>query len=364
MQPGQAVAGGVGGERVGVGGGEGLAGVVVEADHGGDGDLAGRDPVGVLEVLDRLDRRLPHLAAARDDDADAARRAAEVHRHQVDDVVLEAGAEDRLDDLAAEGVDAAVAAVGCGQGGEGERELDVGVLRLGSGGGGDEVLDVGLGLAAFDVEVDAGQVRAGVAGDERFHARRGGAGEGAGLAAGRDHVVQAGAVELRDVLGRPGGGRGTAPGLAAAGAGGERERDRGQLRDVGRYHAAGAHHRDGGPFHGRLHLVGVPVHVDGDVLVRAEEQAAHRAGARPAATAAATAAPAPAASRGAAGAGAVGRPRLSRAAAAVAGRRVVALRPPVGGVIDPVLAGLIARGVDRGGTPGRGAGGGGLGGGA
>src|ERR1700728_2159946 len=60
----------------------------------------------------------------------------------------------------------------------------------------------------------------------------------------------------------------------------------------------------------------------------------------------------------AAGAGAVGRPRLSRAAAAVVGGRVVPLRPPVGGVIRPVLAGLIAGGVDGGGVPRRGAGGG------
>src|SRR6202042_2667246 len=55
----------------------------------------------------------------------------------------------------------------------------------------------------------------------------------------------------------------------------------------------------------------------------------------------------------AAGAGAVGCPRLSRAAAAVVGCRVVALSPPVGGVIDPVLAGLIAGGVDSAGTPRR-----------
>ena len=248
----------------------------------------------MLEVLDRLDRRLPHLAAAGDDDADAARRAAEVHRHQVDDVVLQAGAEHRLDDLVAEGVHAAVAAVGCAQRGEGERELEVRVLRLCSRRRGDQVLDIRFGLAAFDVEVDADQVRAGVAGDERFHARRRGAGEGAGLTAGRDHVIQAGAVELRNVLGRQGRTRGAAPGLAAAGSGRERERDRGQLRDVGRHHAAGAHHRQVAAFHGRLHLVGVPVHVDGDVLVRAEEQAAHRARARPAARAAGLAASGPA----------------------------------------------------------------------
>src|ERR1700735_3444269 len=86
----------------------------------------------MLEVLYRLDRGLRHLAAAGDDDADAAGRAAVVHRHEVDDVVLEAGAEYGLDDLIAERVDAAVAAVGCGQRGEGERELDVRVLRLGS----------------------------------------------------------------------------------------------------------------------------------------------------------------------------------------------------------------------------------------
>src|SRR6202034_3343864 len=240
-------------------------------------------------------------------DADAARRAAEVHGHQVDDVVLQAGAEYGLDDLVAERVDAAVAAVGCGQRGEGERELDVRVSRLCSRRCGDQVLDIRFGLAAFDVEVDADQVWARVAGDERFHAGRRGAGEGPGLTAGRDHVIQAGAVELRNVLGRPAGTRGATPGLAAAGSGGERERDRGQLRDVVRHQAAGADHRNGGPFHGRLHLVGVPVHVDGDVLVRAEEQAAHRAGARPAAPAPAPAAAATAAAARA-GAGAVGAP--------------------------------------------------------
>src|SRR5208282_2259768 len=127
----------------------------------------------------------------------------------------QAGAEHRLDDLVAERVHPAVAAIGCSQRGQGERELYVRVLRLRSRRCGDQVLDIRFGLAAFDVEVDADQVRAGVAGDERLHASRRGAGEGAGLTAGRDHVIQAGAVELRNVLGRPAGTRSTTPGLAA-----------------------------------------------------------------------------------------------------------------------------------------------------
>src|SRR3984957_10604129 len=46
-------------------------------------------------------------------------------------------------------------------------------------------------------------------------------------------------------------------------------------------------------------------------------------------------------------------PPPPRAASAVAGGRVVALSPPVGGVIDAVLAGLLAAGVDSRGTPRR-----------
>src|SRR6185312_7967002 len=145
-------------------------------------------------------------------------------------------------------------------------------------GGVDQVLDVRRALAAFDVEVDADQVRAGVARDERVHGGGRGAGEGAGRAAGGDDVVQVGRVQLGHVLRGPVGAGDPAPGLAAAGAGGERDGERGQLRHVRGDQAAGTDHRDGGAFDGRLHLVGVPVHVDGDVFVRAEEQAADRAG--------------------------------------------------------------------------------------
>src|SRR6202035_4647536 len=233
-------------------------------------------------------RRLRHLAAAGDNDADAAGCTAVIHGHQVDDVVLQAGADYCFDDLVAERVHPAVAAIGCCQRGERERELQVRVLRLCSGRRVDQILDLRLGLAAFDVEVNADQVRAGVASDERVHASRRAAAESPGLTTGRDNVIEVGVLELRNVLGSPGGTRDTTPGLAAAGSGSERERDRGQLRDVLRHQAAGAHHRQVNPFHGRLHLVGVPVHVDGDVLVRAEEQAAYGARAATAPAAATT----------------------------------------------------------------------------
>src|SRR6185312_6832319 len=223
VQPGEAVADDVRGQGVHVGDREGLTGGVVHADHRRDGDLVGRDPVGVLEVLHRLDRRLRHLAAAAGDDAHAAGRAgAVVHGHQVDDVVVQAGTLHRLDDLVAERVHTAVAAVGGAECGEREGELQVRVLRLCSDRGGDEVLDVRLALAAFDVEVDADHVRAGVTGDEGLHA--GGRGTG--------------------------GGRGAAPVLAAAGAGGERQRDGGQFRNVLGHHAPGTHDRQDGPARG------------------------------------------------------------------------------------------------------------------
>jgi len=62
--------------------------------------------------------------------------------------------------------------------------------------------------------------------------------------------------------------RDTPPGLAAKEPVANASVSAGQLRDVLRHQAPGTHDRQGGPGHGRLHLVGVPFMLIGDVLVR------------------------------------------------------------------------------------------------
>src|SRR6202012_6305296 len=96
---------------------------------------------------------------------------------------------------------------------------------------GDEVVDVGRGLAGFDVEVDAREGGRGVAVDEGLEVGVVGAGERSRGAAGGNDVLDAGADEVLHVRRGDRGGRQAAPGLAAAGTGGERP---GDLLELGR----------------------------------------------------------------------------------------------------------------------------------
>lgn len=337
MDPGEAVRLRVGGQGVDVGEGEDLVGGVVDADHRGDLDLRRRDAVRVLQVRDGLDRGLAHLAGGAREHAVRGGRATEVHRHEVDRVVRQGRRLDRLHGGVAGAVQPAVRAVAGGQGREREREAHPRVLRLGEGCGAHQVLHVGGGLTALDVEVDADHVRGRVPGDERLQcgAR---ALERTGGSAGADDVVHPGGVELRDVGVREGIRRDATPVLAAARAGREGEGDRLEAGLAGRHQAvARADHRDPRPGDRGVHDVRVPVEVHGDVLVRAEHQAAGRA----AAPARARGRRSPTRRSGAAaraGAGAGRGPRLAAARRPGVRRGVVALRPPVRGVVRSVLA--------------------------
>src|SRR6185437_6063007 len=256
------------------------------------------------------------------------------------------------------------------QRGDGEREAQVGIERLAVRRGSHEVVDAGLRLATLDVEVDAHHLRRHVARQEDGEVRGAAAGESTGLPARGNHIGQPGAGQRGDVGAGEARARHAAPVLAAAFAGGERQRDRAEVGHVVGLEAARADHRNRRTRRrGGLHGVGVPVHVDRHVLVRTEQQVGARArrirrAATAAGTGAATAATAtarPATTGGttagaralrspwfaraagaattrartaATGSGATAAaralrsPGLARTAGTVAGGRIVALRPP------------------------------------
>ncbi len=195
-----------------------------------------------MHVARGLDGGQAHLAAPRAHHARGPAGGAVVHHHQVQRIVAQAAAARRAQHRHARFVQAAQAAVRGGERGHRQAETQGRTLRLHGGGRRQQCADLLRALPGLDVEVDAGQVRRVVAGDETFHAIGTGAGEDCALPAGGNQVADAGPVERRHV------GRGhvlaalRAPHLVAAFAAGKGPGQRlpseraGGAADVGRAH--------------------------------------------------------------------------------------------------------------------------------
>src|ERR1700712_3692558 len=78
--------------------GEDLTLSVIAADHGRQLDIGVRNAVEAVQVLRGVDRRLSHVARSAYHGAVPRARAAVVHYHEVDRVLLQAELLDGLDD--------------------------------------------------------------------------------------------------------------------------------------------------------------------------------------------------------------------------------------------------------------------------